>query len=103
MTPNSDQLLALLRNIVSVGGTIAVMLGVEQTVVNVYTTWALQIAGVIAIIIPVGIDFYNYSKARVVARASALPEVKRMKLSDPALAVAARKADPTTIVDVGQV
>lgn len=97
---NQEQLLGLLRDVLKVGGTIAAMVGVSATDINHWTSIILQYGGPVLTIISIVWSQMGKTKAAIVQKAVAQPEVLAITVTKPALAVAAHAADPTVIVNV---
>ena len=87
---NNEQLMSLLRDVLRIGGTIATMLGVASGVVESVTSMVLTFGGPVLALIGVFFGWRSHSDTAKVEAASAMPEVKAMTITDPALATAAR-------------
>lgn len=98
---DQTQAMALLRDVLKVGGTLAAIFGYSVG----YEQWSgiiMSVAGPLVLVGTMIWTQFRTSKTGLVTSVSALPEVQAMTISEPGLANAARTADPATTVTVGQ-
>src|SRR5215831_15429563 len=96
---NQDQILSGLRWALAVLGTLAASKGITPAEWGHMTD---LIVTIVTAAIPLGALVWghlSHTDEAKVAAASALPQVKAMTLSDPALAAAAKAADPQTKIE----
>lgn len=97
---NSEQIMILLRDVLKVGGGIAIALGATDAQVAQWTQIALLAGGALASIGGVVWSQARNTDAATVGKAVALPDVKGITVTKPELATAARQADPVAKVDL---
>lgn len=96
---SKDQVMGILRWVLSFAGGVAVGKGwLTQAQVIDLTNLLLQVAGPLAALAAAAWALKANSKTSILQSASQMPEVKSMTITDPALASAAKTAEPATEV-----
>ena len=91
---NSEQIMVAVRQLLQIGGTVALMLGVTQGQIDQWSNLILMVAGGLSTIIGAVWVQKESTAAATVKKAAALSSVQGITVTDEKLATAAKSADP---------